>query len=437
MEDLLAARLQIAVSLGFHIIFACIGMSMPFLMAVAEWKYNRTGDKVYLDLTKAWSKGVAIFFATGAVSGTVLSFELGLLWPKFMDHAGPIIGMPFSLEGTAFFLEAIALGLYLYGWNRVNKWAHWIFGLIVGVSGVASGIFVVSANSWMNSPTGFDWVDGKAINVDPVAAMFNPAWLSQAHHMILAAFVATAFAVAGIHAFLLIRNPGHELHKRALKIAMMFAAVFALLQPISGDLSAKFVARNQPLKLAAMEGLFKTTTNAPLTIGGIPDMKEKKMNFGIEIPGGLSFLAFEDFNAEVKGLDAFPEDEWPPVPIVHISFQIMVGIGSILAMIGVLYLYFLFRKKNQMFNKWYLKLLFLCTPLGFIAVEAGWFVTEVGRQPWIIYGIMKTKDSLTSMPGLTYTLILYTVLYLILSFIVAWLMYRQIKALHIKYSADA
>ncbi|MCB0721914.1 MAG: cytochrome ubiquinol oxidase subunit I [Ignavibacteriae bacterium] len=437
MEDLLAARLQIAVSLGFHIIFACIGMSMPFLMAVAEWKYNRTGDKVYLDLTKAWSKGVAIFFATGAVSGTVLSFELGLLWPKFMDHAGPIIGMPFSLEGTAFFLEAIALGLYLYGWNRVNKWAHWIFGLIVGVSGVASGIFVVSANSWMNSPTGFDWVDGKAINIDPVAAMFNPAWLSQAHHTILAAFVATAFAVAGIHAFLLIRNPGHELHKRALKIAMMFAAVFALLQPISGDLSAKFVARNQPLKLAAMEGLFKTTTHAPLTIGGIPDMKEKKMNFGIEIPGGLSFLAFEDFNAEVKGLDAFPEDEWPPVPIVHISFQIMVGIGSILALIGVLYLYFLFRKKNQMFNKWYLKLLFLCTPLGFIAVEAGWFVTEVGRQPWIIYGIMKTKDSLTSMPGLTYTLILYTVLYLILSFIVAWLMYRQIKALHIKYSADA
>lgn len=426
-----------AVSLGFHIIFACIGMSMPFLMAVAEWKYNRTGDKVYLDLTKAWSKGVAIFFATGAVSGTVLSFELGLLWPKFMDHAGPIIGMPFSLEGTAFFLEAIALGLYLYGWNRVNKWAHWVFGLIIGVSGVASGIFVVSANSWMNSPTGFDWVDGKAINVDPVAAMFNPAWLSQAHHMILAAFVATAFAVAGIHAFLLIRNPGHELHKRALKIAMMFAAVFALLQPISGDLSAKFVARNQPLKLAAMEGLFKTTTHAPLTIGGIPDMKEKKMNFGIEIPGGLSFLAFEDFNAEVKGLDAFPEDEWPPVPIVHISFQIMVGIGSILALIGVLYLYFLFRKKNQMFNKWYLKLLFLCTPLGFIAVEAGWFVTEVGRQPWIIYGIMKTKDSLTSMPGLTYTLILYTVLYLILSFIVAWLMYRQIKALHIKYSADA
>ncbi|MCB0723456.1 MAG: cytochrome ubiquinol oxidase subunit I [Ignavibacteriae bacterium] len=437
MEDLLAARLQMAVSLGFHIIFACIGMSMPFLMAVAEWKYNRTGDKVYLDLTKAWSKGVAIFFATGAVSGTVLSFELGLLWPKFMDHAGPIIGMPFSLEGTAFFLEAIALGLYLYGWNRVNKWAHWVFGLIIGVSGVASGIFVVSANSWMNSPTGFDWVDGKAINVDPVAAMFNPAWLSQAHHMILAAFVATAFAVAGIHAFLLIRNPGHELHKRALKIAMMFAAVFALLQPISGDLSAKFVARNQPLKLAAMEGLFKTTTHAPLTIGGIPDMKEKKMNFGIEIPGGLSFLAFEDFNAEVKGLDAFPEDEWPPVPIVHISFQIMVGIGSILALIGVLYLYFLFRKKNQMFNKWYLKLLFLCTPLGFIAVEAGWFVTEVGRQPWIIYGIMKTKDSLTSMPGLTYTLILYTVLYLILSFIVAWLMYRQIKALHIKYSADA
>lgn len=437
MEDLLAARLQMAVSLGFHIIFACIGMTMPFLMAVAEWKYNRTGETVYLDLTKAWSRGVAIFFATGAVSGTVLSFELGLLWPTFMDHAGPIIGMPFSLEGTAFFIEAIALGLYLYGWKRLKKWTHWAFGILIGFSGVMSGIFVVSANSWMNSPAGFDWVDGQAINIDPVAAMFNPAWFSQAHHMILASFVATAFAVAGIHAFLLIKNPDNELHKKAVKIAMIFAAVFSILQPISGDLAAKFIAENQPIKLAAIEGLFETTRNAPLTIGGIPDMKEKKMNFGIEIPGGLSFLAFGDFNAEVKGLNDFPQDELPPVAIVHYAFQIMVGIGCLLALVGVICLLFLYRRKDQMFKTWFLKLLFICTPLGFIAVEAGWIVTEVGRQPWIIYGIMKTADSVTPMPGIVYTLILYTGLYLLLSFIVTWLMYRQIKALHIKYSDNA
>lgn len=437
MEDLLAARLQMAVSLGFHIIFACIGMTMPFLIAIAEWKYNRTGEAVYLDLTKAWSRGVAIFFATGAVSGTVLSFELGLLWPTFMDHAGPIIGMPFSLEGTAFFIEAIALGLYLYGWKRLKKWTHWAFGILIGFSGVMSGIFVVSANSWMNSPTGFDWVNGQAINIDPIAAMFNPAWFSQAHHMILASFVATAFAVAGIHAFLLIKNPGNELHKKAVKIAMIFAAIFSILQPISGDLAAKFIAENQPIKLAAIEGLFETTRNAPLTIGGIPDMKEKKMNFGIEIPGGLSFLAFGDFNAEVKGLNDFPQDELPPVAIVHYAFQIMVGIGCLLALVGVIYLLFLYRRKDQMFKTWFLKLLFICTPLGFIAVEAGWIVTEVGRQPWIIYGIMKTADSVTPMPGIVYTLILYTGLYLLLSFIVTWLMYRQIKALHIKYSDNA
>src|SRR5690606_9799033 len=334
MDDLLAARLQMALSLGFHIIYACIGMVMPFFMAVSHFLWIRRKEAVFKDLTKAWSKGVAIFFATGAVSGTVLSFELGLLWPEFMEHAGPIFGMPFSLEGTAFFLEAIALGLYLYGWNKVNKWAHWGFGIVVGISGVMSGIFVVAANAWMNSPTGFDWVDGQAINVDPIAAMFNPAWFSQAQHMIMASFVATSFAVAGIHAYLLMKNPGNELHKKALKIAMIFAAVSAILQPISGDISAKFVAEYQPIKFAAMESHFETSRNAPIIIGGIPNKEQRNVEYGIEIPGALSFLAFNDFNAEVKGLNEFPEDEWPPLAIVHISFQVMVGIGMILAAVG-------------------------------------------------------------------------------------------------------
>src|SRR5688572_14009470 len=187
MEDLLAARLQMAISLGFHIVFACIGMAMPFLMAFAEWRWLRTGDLVYKDLARAWARGVAIFFAVGAVSGTLLSFELGMLWPGFMEHAGPIIGMPFSWEGTAFFIEAIALGLFLYGWNRLHRWVHWGSGVVVGISGVASGIFVVAANAWMNAPAGFDWEDGQAYNIDPVAAMFNEAWFSQALHMTIAA----------------------------------------------------------------------------------------------------------------------------------------------------------------------------------------------------------------------------------------------------------
>src|SRR5687767_6955830 len=264
MDDLVAARLQMAVSLGFHIVFACIGMTMPVLMAYSEWKWLRTGRQVYLDLTKAWSKGVAIFFAVGAVSGTVLSFELGLLWPTFMQHAGPIIGMPFSWEGTAFFVEAIALGIFLYGWNRLNKWVHWASGIVVGISGVLSGIFVVAANSWMNSPAGFDWVNGKAVNIDPVAAMFNDAWLSQAIHMTLAAFVSTSFAVAGVHAFLLRKNKAREFHRQAVRTALIFGAVAALLQPLSGDLSAKDVAKRQPAKLAALEALYKTSKPADL-----------------------------------------------------------------------------------------------------------------------------------------------------------------------------
>lgn len=217
MDDLLAARLQMALSLGFHIVYACIGMVMPFFMAVSHYRWIKTGNENFKNVTKAWSKGVAIFFATGAVSGTVLSFELGLLWPTFMLHAGPIFGMPFSLEGTAFFIEAIALGFFLYGWGKLNKWFHWFTGVVVGVSGLASGILVVSANAWMNSPEGFDLVNGRYLNVDPIDAMFNAAWLSQAIHMSLAAFVATGFAVAGVHALMILQNKNVAFHTTPLK----------------------------------------------------------------------------------------------------------------------------------------------------------------------------------------------------------------------------
>lgn len=433
MEDLLAARLQMAISLGFHIIFACIGMAMPFLMAIAEYKWIKTGQQVYLDLAKAWSKGVAIFFATGAVSGTVLSFELGLLWPTFMEHAGPIFGMPFSWEGTAFFVEAIALGLFLYGWDKLKPWTHWITGLIVGISGVASGIFVVAANAWMNSPAGFDWVNGQAINIDPVAAMFNEAWLSQSIHMTIAAFVATGFAVAGLHALLLLKDGRNKFHRKALKIALAIGAVAAILQPISGDFSAKDVAERQPAKLAAMEGHFETSQPADLIIGGIPNEETREVSYALRIPNMLSFLAHGDFNAEVIGLDQFPEDEWPPVLITHIAFQIMVACGFVMMFVGLIYLYLYWRKKEKLQSRWFLWLVGLCTPLGFIAVEAGWTVTEVGRQPWIIYGIMKTEEAVSTMPGLQYPFYIFTTVYLILTVLVIWLMYRQIITLSDRY----
>lgn len=427
MDDFLAARSQMALSLGFHIIYACIGMVMPFFMAVSHFKWIRTNQEIYKHITKAWSKGVAIFFATGAVSGTMLSFELGLLWPKFMLHAGPIFGMPFSLEGTAFFIEAIALGFFLYGWNKLNKWFHWFTGMVVGMSGLVSGILVVAANAWMNSPAGFEYVNGKYLNIDPIAAMFNRAWFSQALHMCLAAFTATGFAVAGVHALMMLKKQNYEFHYKAFKISVVFAVIGAVLQPISGDISAKDVAKRQPAKLAAMEALYETKKPAPLLIGGVVDEKNKKVSYAIEIPAALSFLAHGDVKAQVTGLDQIPQEDQPPVAITHYAFQIMVGIGTLLVIISVIYLLQLIRKKQLMEQKWLLRLFVLAIPLGYIALEAGWVVTEVGRQPWIIYGIMRTKDAVTPMPGIAWSFYLFTAIYSSLNVIVIFLLYRQIK----------
>jgi len=426
MEDLLAARAQMAMSLAFHIIFASVGIAMPLLMVIAEGMWLKTQDEVYLTLAKRWAKGTAIMFAVGAVSGTVLSFELGLLWPNFMAYAGPIIGMPFSLEGFAFFVEAIFLGIYLYGWKRVPKPAHWVAGIMVLVGGTLSGIFVVTANAWMNTPAGFSIVDGKVTDVDPIAAMLNPAAFSQALHMTLAAFLAVGFAVAGIHAYFLRRDPDNLFHRRAFAIALSVGAVFALLQPISGDISAKRLAKHQPVKLAAMEGQWQTERGAPLRIGGIPNEQAEETRFAIEIPKALSFLVHFDPNAEIMGLKEVPPENRPPVTIVHVAFQLMVACGIVMIVAGLLGGWLAWRHKCLPLKSWYLRFVTFCAPLGFIAIEAGWTVTEVGRQPWIIYNIMRTADAVTPMPNLVIPFISFTVLYIFLSIIVVILLRRQL-----------
>jgi cytochrome d ubiquinol oxidase subunit I len=437
MDNLFAARSQMALSLGFHIIFSCIAMVMPFFMSISHFLWLRTGKPVYKSITKAWSKGVAIFFATGAVSGTVLSFELGLLWPEFMKHAGPIFGMPFSLEGTAFFLEAIAFGFFLYGWDRSNRWFHWFTGLVVGLTGIISGILVVAANSWMNSPAGFDFKDGRYINIDPVKAMFNKAWFSQSLHMTIAAFAATGFAVAGIHAVMVLRKKNVDFHMVAFRIAAFFAAVAAIMQPLSGDISAKFVSKNQPAKLAAMEAHFKTDSYSPLIIGGIPDVKGQKVDYAIEIPGLLSFMVNGNMKTPVTGLDRVPEDERPPIPVTHYAFQVMVGLGMLMMAISLLYFLGLARKRTLFSKTWFLGLFTLATPIGFIAVEAGWTVTEVGRQPWIIQGIMRTSSAVTPMPGIAYSFGLFALIYITLSIAVIFLLVRHIKMLPVVLANDA
>jgi cytochrome d ubiquinol oxidase subunit I len=426
MSDLFAARSQMAVSLAFHIVFAVVGIGMPVLMVIAERRWRRTGDPIDLELAKRWAKGTAILFAVGAVSGTVLSFELGLLWPAFMAFAGPIVGMPFSLEGFAFFTEAIFLGIYLYGWDRVSPLAHWMAGIAVAVSGAASGVFVVIANAWMNAPTGFELVNGRAVNVDPIGAMLNPMALQQTVHMTLAAYAATGFAVAGIHAFLLLRDRANPFHRRALAIALAVGAPAAVLQPLSGDLSARTLAEHQPVKFAAMEAHFETGRGVPLFLGGWPDPDSSTVRYAIEIPRGLSLLTFHRADAEVRGLRDFPRDEWPNVPIVHAGFQIMVVLGTYLALLSLWVGWVAWRRGPLVANRRLLVAIALAAPMGFIAIEAGWFVTEVGRQPWIIYGVLRTADAVTPMPGLIVPFLLFTALYCFLGAIVIWLLYRQI-----------
>ena len=419
MTNLLAARTQMAVSLAFHIIFAEIGVAMPVMMVLAEWRYRRTGDAEWLDLAKRWAKGTAILFAVGAVSGTVLSFELGLLWPGFMSFAGPIVGLPFSLEGFAFFTEAIFLGVYLYGWDRVGARAHLGAGVVVAVSGAASAVFVVMVNAWMNTPNGYQLDDaGRLVGIDPLVGMRSAAAFPEALHMLLAAYAATGFAVAGIHALLMLRGGSRVFHARALGIALLVGAPAAVVQPLSGDISARMVARTQPVKLAALEGQWETERGAPLRIGGWPDAAREETRWALQIPGALSLLAFHDPRAEVKGLKSVAASDRPPVAVVHVAFQVMVASGTALALIGLWAGWAAWRRRDLASERWLLRAIAIAAPLGFVATEAGWTVTEVGRQPWVVQGLLRTADAVTPMPGLVVPMILFTLLYVGLGAIV-------------------
>jgi cytochrome d ubiquinol oxidase subunit I len=434
MTDLFAARTQMALSLGFHIVFAAVGVALPLLMCIAEALWLRTGDRTYRTLAQHWAKGTAILFAVGAVSGTVLSFELGLLWPRFMDFAGALIGLPFTLEGFAFFVEGIFLGIYLYGWDRVTARWHLLAGILVSLAGAASAIFVVAVNGWMNTPTGFRLANGALTDLDPLAAMFNPSWFPEALHMLLAAYASTAFAVAGIHAFMLRHDRRTVFHRRALAIAIVVGGVTALLQPLSGDHSARHLGRAQPLKLAAIEAHFETQRGAPLRIGGIPDAASGKTRFGLEIPYGLSLLAYHDPHAEVRGLNDWPLTDRPPVAVVHVAFQIMVACGVAMAATSLVAALLAWRARRRHSRwllpdgEWFLRLWVAVAPLGFVAIESGWTVTEVGRQPFIIGGIMRTADAVTPFPNLQVLLVVCTLVYLFLAFVVAFLLLRQFRA---------
>ncbi len=403
--NLLAARWQMAITLGSHIILAVFGVGMPVLLLAAEWRYLTTGDRSWRALAHRWSKVFAVLFAVGAVSGTVLSFELGLLWPTFMARFGPVIAFPFAMEGFAFFLEAIFVGIYLYGWNRLRGWAHWWCGIPIAASGVASAWFVVTVNAWMNTPRGFRLEDGVAVDIDPMPAMFNPSTGPQTAHMIVAAYMITGFMVASVYAWRLLRDPTSTYHRRAMLLGLTLGTVMTPIQFVVGDWIARRVADVQPVKLAAMEGQFRTEAGAPLRIGGLPDATTRSTNYAIEIPGMLSWIAYGNRQAVVKGLDDFPRQNTPPVAVVHVAFQLMVCIGTLLLLLSLYVLVTSVRRRRMPDSKTFLRLLILAGPLSLVALEAGWVVTEVGRQPWVVQDIARTADMVTSAPYVGWMLV--------------------------------
>lgn len=415
MSPLTAARVQMELSLGFHMIFAAIGVAMPLLMLIAEWRWIRHQDEDARRLAHVWAKLTAVTFAIGAVSGTALSFELGLLWPGFMAFAGPLIGPAFALEGYAFFIEAIFLGLYLYGWERLPPRQHWWCGVAVAVSGAVSAIMVLAVNAWMQHPVGFTRSPtGAPVDVDAWAVFTNPAWAPMAAHSTLSCYQAVGFAAAANYAWTLWRqSAGARYARLGLTISMAVATVAAIALPLTGDLLAKRAHHHQPAKLAAAEAHFETQRRAPLTIGGWPDVERRETSFAIEIPGALSFLAGSSLDTEVMGLDRIPRDQWPNVAVTHLAFQIMVGAG--MTMLGAACWYWLARWRTRgrevPLPRLLLLALVLCGPLGFLALEAGWVVTEVGRQPWVIYGVMRTADAATTVRGVWASLALFTTVY--------------------------
>lgn len=392
------ASAQMGFSLGWHVILASFGVGFPVLVIYAEWKARRSGDPLYLLLARRWAKVMGVLFAVGAVSGTILSFELGILWPGLMSRYGAIFGFPFTLEGFAFFIEAIFLGIYLYGWDRLPPRVHLLTGVPVAIAGMASAWFVVTANSWMNDPTGFRLVGGRVTQVDPWAGILNPATPTETTHMILAAYMVTGFGVAAVYAAAMLRGKRDRYHRTGLRIGLTMGAVLAPVQGVVGDFSARYVASHQPIKLAAMEGVFRTAKGVPETLGGL-DIAGK-MRFAVHIPDGLSLLTHLNPHAEITGLDTVPANQRPPVNPVHLSFDLMVGIGFLLFFLALWAAWSWWRRRALPERRAFLLVALAAGPLAAVALEAGWVTTEVGRQPWIVYHVMRVDQAVNTAPGL-------------------------------------
>jgi cytochrome d ubiquinol oxidase subunit I len=424
MDDyLLQARQMQALSFAVHIPLVCFGMAFPAMVLFCEWRYLRTGDTLFRTLARRWSKVMLALFAVGVVTGTILSFELGLLWPEFMARFADVFGLGFTLEGFSFFVEAIFIAIYVYGWDRLPPRLHFLFGVPVAIAGVTGSLFVISVNGWMNHPGGFELRAGRAVDTHPWSALFgNPYFWHEFVHMYFAGYIVAGFLVATPYAWGFLRGHWGRYQRTALTVALSAAAVAAPLQVVVGDWAARDVAQMQPVKLAALEGLGQTTRGAPEHLLGW--YNGHGVGYGIAIPRLLSLLAFHNPNATVAGLGTVPVDDRPPINVVRFAFQTMVGIGTLLALLGLLYVYVRLRHRRLPRSRWFYRAVVAAGPLSVVALIAGWITTEVGRQPWIVYGIMRTSEAITGAAGIPVGLGTLVVVYLGLAGAVAWMLHR-------------
>jgi cytochrome d ubiquinol oxidase subunit I len=414
-SNLFAARNQMGVTLGFHIVLACFGVAFPAIMLIAEYRGRKHDDAEALLLARRWSKAVAVLFAVGAVSGTVLSFEFGLLWPGMMDRFGDAFGIAFAIEGIFFFLEAIFIAIYIYGWDRLPGWAHFWSGIPIAISGIGGAASVISANSWMNTPQGFELgADGRVSDVDVTQVLFNPAFGHEFPHMWLAAYMVTGFLIASVYAVGMLRGRRDRYHRIGFLLPFTVAAIATPIQLFVGDIAAREVYNDQPVKFAAMECVYETGPDQAEHLGGICTGGEVKGD--IAIPGLDSLLADFSTSAVVKGLDDFPDDEEPrALTLVHLSFDTMVGIGTGLLLLGAWLGVAWWRKRDLPATPWFLRVAAVAGVAAVVALECGWIVTEVGRQPWIVHGYMRVADAVTPAQGLWWAFGFTISLYLVLA----------------------
>jgi cytochrome bd ubiquinol oxidase subunit I len=420
---LLQARQMQALSFSVHIPLVCFGIAFPAMILLVEALYLRSSDELYRTLARRWTRIMVALFAVGVITGTILSFEMGLLWPGFTATFGSVFGLGFAIEGFSFFMEAIFLGIYVYGWDRLSPRAHFLSGIPVALAGVLGSLMVIAVNAWMNHPSGFTLKEGHAVHVHPLAALLGNSFLwPELIHMYIAAYIVTGFLLAGAYAIGRLRGRWGRYERTALAIPLTIAALAAPVQILVGDWAARDVAHDQPVKLAAIEGLQKTTRGAPEHLLGWYEHGEIK--YGIGIPKMLSLLAFHNPNATVQGLDTVKASERPPVNVVRVAFQLMVGLGTMLAALGVWHLWALFRQRRMPESVWFYRALALAGPAAVVALIAGWVTTEVGRQPWVVYRVMRTAQAVTGAGGIAVGYGTLVAVYLGVGLGVAWVLRR-------------